>query len=125
VICHADGRINIPYYNEIISRGSYIEFDLFGQEWGSRDLDTNEWFFLPRDIDRINAIMELAEDDIKNLGHILISSDVNLKMNLKRYGGYGYAHIVKNIIPLMMDLGIKQEQVNRIVYENPKNLLDF
>jgi phosphotriesterase-related protein len=125
VICHADGNINIPYYKEIISRGSFIEFDLFGQEWGSRDLDTDEWFFLPRDIDRVNAIIEMAEDDPKNLEHILISSDVNLKMNLKRYGGYGYAHIVKNIMPLMVDLGIRQEQVNMLVYDNPKKLLDF
>jgi len=125
VICHADGNINIPYYKELIARGAFIEFDLFGQEWGSKDLDTGEWFFLPRDIDRINAITELAEHDPRNLGHILISSDVNLKMNLKRYGGYGYGHIVKNIMPLMVDLGFKQEQVHMLVYDNPKKILDF
>ena len=67
----------------------------------------------------------MAEDDPKNLEQILISTDVNLKMNLKRYGGYGYAHIVKNIMPLMVDLGVNQEQVDRLVYENPKKLLDF
>lgn len=125
VICHVDGVINISYYENLINEGVFIEFDLFGQEWGYCDICDGDVFFTARDIDRINAIKELIKINQSYIKNILISSDVNLKINLINYGGYGYAHILKNIIPIMKKQEITSKEINTLIVENPKRLLSI
>ena len=43
---------------------------------------------------------------------------------LKKYGGWGYEHILTNIVPMMLDEGITREQIDIILRENPKRFLD-
>jgi len=41
---------------------------------------------------------------------------------LHKYGGSGYDHILRNIVPKMLDEGISPESIDLFVRENPKNL---
>ena len=59
------------------------------------------------------------------LSNILISCDVCLKTLLHRYGGWGYDHILTNIVPMMQDEGITEKQVVTLLRENPKRFLDI
>ncbi|MCL5070306.1 MAG: hypothetical protein M1308_05345 [Actinobacteria bacterium] len=123
VICHIDGKINIDYYKKILDQGSFVEFDMFGKDFGQ--VYDNEYYIAATDIERINAIWELInikEDYIKK---ILVSTDRCLKMELVNYGGYGYAHILKNIIPLMRKKGFSDEHINILISENPGNILNI
>jgi len=55
---------------------------------------------------------------------ILISNDVCLKSMLHLYGGWGYDHIGNNIVPMMEDFGIKPEDINTIIRDNPVRFLE-
>jgi phosphotriesterase-related protein len=53
--------------------------------------------------------------------HVLLSHDISVKIHLTAFGGFGYAHLIENILPLLWDLGI--EQKTTIAEENPQRLL--
>jgi phosphotriesterase-related protein len=104
----------------LIQAGCYLEFDGFGfpgtaQEFKDRYLE------LPSDIQRINEIIQLVDEGYLN--QILISQDHCFKHLLVKYGGYGYAHILRDLVPVMRSKGMSQEQVDAIMVENPKRVL--
>ena len=59
------------------------------------------------------------------LSNIFIANDVCLKTLLHRYGGWGYDHVLTHVVPMMIDEGITEEQINVILRENPKRFLDI
>lgn len=56
---------------------------------------------------------------------LLIAHDIHTKHRLAKYGGHGYSHILNNIVPKMLSRGITQNQVDKILIENPKHWLMF
>ena len=67
--------------------------------------------------------MECRKDIKYIIEKILVSTDRCLKTELVSYGGFGYAHILKNIIPLMKRLGFSEKQINTLIAENPKSII--
>lgn len=59
---------------------------------------------------------------IKN---VLVSQDLYVQALYVKNGGYGYAHILKNIVPQFKAGGITDKQIDTIMVENPKRLLSF
>jgi len=119
VMCHCDPTLDHPsYHDSIAKRGAYIEFDQFGMEFVGV-----EGYFLPRDIERIRAIRKQIE--LGNIKHILVSQDVCFKICLVSFGGWGYAHILRDIVPLMRRDGFSEAELREILVENPKRLLPF
>ena len=122
VICHCDPMLeNAEYLDAIAKTGAYIEFDQFGLEFplnlGSKTL------WLPRDIDRIRAVKRHI--DMGNANNILISQDICFKTSLIKYGGWGYGHILRDLLGYMKEEGISDESLNMILTENPKRVLSF
>jgi phosphotriesterase-related protein len=78
---------------------------------------------LTGDLERVNRIIELIKNGYIN--QILIGQDVCFKDCLTSYGGFGYAHLLNNVVRLMRAKGLSQEQINTIVVENPKRVLQF
>ncbi|MCL4385731.1 MAG: hypothetical protein M1326_05395 [Cyanobacteria bacterium] len=119
VLCHCDPTLeNYDYHDSLAKRGAFIEYDLWGAEFMSY-----EGWFLPSDGDRIKAVKEQIKRS--NLNRILFSYDACFKISFKKWGGFGYTHIIENIIPRLKQAGISDEQINQIIIENPKNLLSF
>ena len=58
------------------------------------------------------------------LTQVLLSCDVCLKNLLHKYGGWGYDHLLSNVVPMMEDEGITQEQIDTMLKTNPQNWLD-
>lgn len=119
IICHVDAKIDMAYIRDVLDKGSYIEFDHFGPDYYIEDSD----FLLDRDFDRINAIRELI--GLGYLKKILISQDICLKTDLISYGGFGYGHILNNLVPIMKKKGIDQDAINTIMVKNPQEILDI
>ncbi len=54
-----------------------------------------------------------------------MSHDICAKTRRVRYGGWGYAHILNYMVPMMRQRGITQEQIDAIIIGNPRRLLTF
>ncbi|XP_066172867.1 phosphotriesterase-related protein isoform X2 [Sylvia atricapilla] len=71
-------------------------------------------------LDRIRMLIEEGYED-----RILMAHDVHTKNRLMKYGGHGYSHIFKNIVPKMLIRGISQDKIDKILLANPKRWLAF
>jgi phosphotriesterase-related protein len=118
-LSHLDPTMeDLDYADSLAKRGAYIVFDQFGME-----LMTHEGMFLPSDEMRIRTIVEQIRRG--NLRHVLLSHDVAFKICLTRWGGFGYGHILENIVPRLLQKGVTQEQVDTMLIENPRRLLGW
>lgn len=122
VICHRDTskwrEPDLSYQRKLLNRGAYLEYDLFGHD--SRYYGDKEEATLS-DMDRVERLRDLVEYGYED--QLLISHDVFVKCQLQTYGGFGYSHILENVVPVFRDLGVTA--IDRIVRENPKELLTF
>jgi len=119
VMCHCDPFLPEPeYIDHIAKSGAYISFDFFGLE---AVLGGTLW--LPTDRDRIVGIKKQIE--LGNLEHILMSHDTAYKCMLRQYGGFGYGHIKKHIIPFMRSFGYEQAWIDCMTVENPKRVFSL
>ena len=105
---------------KLADSGVTIEFDLFGQEssyYGLSDID------MPNDATRLRLIRALIEHG--HLDRVVISHDICYRTRLTSFGGHGYGHIFRNVVPMMMKRGYSEEEVDAILVRNPRRLLTF
>ncbi len=100
--------------------GCYLSYDQFGWEnsyfsYGAMDF--------PSDAMRIGYIKRIVDAGFMN--QIVIGQDIACKHLLQKYGGYGYAHLIDNVIPRLVSAGLTQDQVDIITKTNPANVLTF
>ncbi len=101
--------------------GLYLEYDLFGRE-GYYPLEHRK-IDLPNDNMRINEIMDLI--DLGYIKQIVISQDIWNKTQRRAYGGWGYAHIMDNVLPVMRSKGMTDADIKTIMVDNPARLFAF
>lgn len=123
IICHMDQSKYVDgdmgNQKELAERGAYVEFDLFDHNRYMHDQQDAQ----PADTDRVDFVIEMVE-----AGHadrLLLSHDVFMKHKLTKYGGNGYAHILEEIVPMLTDRGVSEETIDRILVENPREVLTF
>jgi phosphotriesterase-related protein len=121
VICHmdmsmetTDGRLRLA------DSGCYLEWDLFGQDGFPRQATP---ISIPSDWMRVAQIVELVEGGY--IEQILVSHDICPRHRLARYGGFGYAHILQTIVPIMQQKGLSEKDIEAILRHNPKRALTF
>lgn len=106
---------------KLLEKGLTLEYDLFGREGyyplQQRDID------LPTDHQRINEILDLIHAGF--IRQILISSDIWNKHQRRKYGGWGYDHILRNTVPVMKAKGMTDEQIHTLLVDNPKRVFTF
>jgi phosphotriesterase-related protein len=123
IIGHVDLMgYSIATCRSILDSGCYIAYDNFGNEGLFRHPGLERSVELS-DLIRINDIIKLIEDGYLN--QILVSHDIAIKHRLVSYGGHGYAHILRDIVPVMRDKGMSNEQINTLLADNPKRILSF
>ena len=122
VISHIERTMRNPDdHLRLAETGCYLEYDHFGFEsYFQREIALVD---MPNDHQRVDEIIKLIEHGY--LGQILIAQDICLKMRLRSYGGHGYDHILRNVVPLMRSKGMSSEQINTLIVENPKRLLQL
>ncbi len=108
----------------LLEAGCLIEYDLFGFEghYPARvALAEGKLPDMPNDVGRIKEITDLMERGY--LTQILLSHDIGMKVMLVSYGGWGYAHLLREVVPLMRIYGITDDQIHEMMVENPRRLL--
>ena len=121
-IDHIDRAVRDPGNRlKLLKKGLILEYDLFGRE-GYYPLQ-QRYIDLPTDHQRINEIKELIQAGF--IGQILISSDIWNKHQRRKYGGWGYDHILRNVIPRMRVKGLTEEEIHILLVENPRRVYTF
>lgn len=121
VMSHMDRTtyMDVDYQKELADRGAYLEYDLWGTE-----LYFEQWNdSYPSDTRRLDAVLELL--DAGQGSRLLFSHDVCYKIQRRRYGGYGYAHVPENVVPMLRSRGVSQERIDDVLVENPRRVLTF
>ncbi len=125
VICHMDRcGYSIETRLNLLQAGCFIEYDLFGFEgyYPARvALAEGKLPDTPNDLGRIREIQDLIGRGY--LSQILISHDIGMKVMLTSYGGWGYAHILREVVPLMRVYGLTDDAIHTMMVENPRRLL--
>jgi phosphotriesterase-related protein len=113
--------LSFKYMEKFAKTGCHMEFDAFGKEgYFSSATKTDLSLDIPNDHYRINMIIKLIQAGYGD--QLLISQDICTKDMLIRYGGYGYAHILKRAVPIMRLKGMKENDIMRILKNNPQRV---
>jgi phosphotriesterase-related protein len=119
IMGHIDIAKDPPYQLRLAEKGVYLEFDTFGREYYSEEIGVSR----PSDTQRIEYLKALL--DAGFVRQILFSQDICLKMDLRRYGGHGYNHILLSVLPMLRRAGIGDDTIRTILVENPMRALAF
>ncbi len=106
------------YHVRLLDRGITLDFDTIGLEYYLDDVVPG--YRVPTDPER-----EAAIENLCTMGYdkqLMLSQDVFSKLQLKKYGGYGYSHIIKTIIPRLLYRGVSKKQIRNMTIENPKRI---
>ena len=120
VMSHVDRTLFDPQAMVQLARtGCYVEFDHFGHEMSH--YRSNPTIDMPNDAVRINNLQLLMAAGYGD--KLVISHDIAVKIKLVKYGGFGYAHIPENVVPIMKRKGMTADQIDSILVHNPARIL--
>jgi len=121
-ISHIDVENREEYVLKLLEMGVFVEFDNFGKEYFV-DLEARRdgYGCFVTDVQRIEFLKKLIKKGYVN--QILLSCDVCLKTLLRTYGGWGYDHVLVNIVPMMKEFGISDTDIETMIKKNPVNFL--
>lgn len=118
ILSHMDERLDRGYHRAVAETGAVLEYDTFGSEHHFSD-----WFKDPSDLERVEYVGHLLEDGFGD--QLVLGCDVWVKGSLRTYGGMGYDHILKRIVPVFRKrLGLDDNAINQMLIETPRRLLD-
>ena len=121
-ICHLDVTFDDEYIREALKLGVYLEFDNFSKEFY---FEPQEGAFsggpFATDVARVQKLKELIAEGYAD--QLLLADDLCLKGSLHRYGGWGYDHVFRNIIPMMRMEGIAESDIQKMIDLNPRRFL--
>ena len=117
VLCHMNpsGK-DFEYQAGLARRGAWLEFDMIGMDFFYADQQAQS----PSDDDNAEALARLREAGL--LGNALISQDIFVKIQLVRYGGTGYAHILDHFVPRLRRHGFSEQEITMLLVDNPRRV---
>lgn len=116
-LSHLDSRLDHAYHASLAARGAFVSYDL----WGTEDYRVREHRGNPSDLERAQAVRALV--DAGYAAHLLVSTDVCTRVQLVEYGGYGYGHVLANVVPMLRDVGLGEDELQALLIDNPRRLL--
>ena len=115
-IDHIDVWLRPDYIRALLDLGVFVEFDNFGKE-----------FFVSKtrrfayDLERIALLKTLIDEGYQK--QLLVCNDICLKTMWKRYGGAGYAHILRGVKQMAVENGIDEKVYSSLLTDNIKNFI--
>jgi phosphotriesterase-related protein len=118
ILGHLNTAIDEPAdLRALADQGATLGFDLFGFDHSL--MGQGRW--PPSDRDVAAMILGLAGDGFAD--RIVLGQDVGVRTRLRRWGGWGYAHLLEHVVPVMRELGIGDDALDDILVKNPARLL--
>jgi phosphotriesterase-related protein len=117
VLCHMNpSGADFDYQADLARRGAWLEYDMIGMDFYYADQSAQS----PSDDENALAIRRLRDAGL--LGSVLISQDVFIKIQLVRYGGTGYAHILDHFVPRLRRHGFSEAEITTLLIDNPRRV---
>lgn len=115
ILDHMNHNIeDMEYQKSLLKRGAYLEYDMIGIDFLFPEGQA------PSDEQNANGIIRLIEDGY--IEQLLLSQDVFMKIMLKKYGGWGYSHILENFVPRLKSKGVSQDEIDQLLIRNPQTV---
>jgi phosphotriesterase-related protein len=122
IMCHIERTIaDRAVLLELAATGVCLEYDLFGLE--TSYYPYNPDFDMPNDGERMRQILFLIERG--HLGQILMSHDIAYKHCLTKWGGFGYHHLLVNVIPRLRARGADDQTIQTLLVDNPRRAFTY
>jgi phosphotriesterase-related protein len=117
ILCHMNpSGEDVTYQSSLARRGAFIEYDMIGMDYWYADQQVQ----CPSDEENARFIRRLVDTGLTC--QILLSQDVFLKMMLTKYGGFGYAYVIKHFVPRLQRHGVSQDNIQLMLRENPRRV---
>ena len=122
IMCHICRTIaDLRAVIDLAQTGIWLEYDLFGLE--NSYYPYNPSFDMPNDGGRMAHVLALIEAGHRD--QLLLSHDIAYKTSLVKYGGYGYHHLLVNVVPRLRAKGVDDAGLRRLLVENPTRAFTF
>lgn len=105
IIGHLGDRRGVRHLLPIAAQGVYVEVDNIGY------LD-----YQPEDV-RADNVAALVQEGF--VDQILLSEDICMLEHLKAHGGKGYGYLLEVFVPMLIDRGVAQEDIDKMLISNP------
>lgn len=116
-ISHCDELVEPQWHAKIAERGATLSFDTFGSETYFDEEFAQE----PRDSERIECVLRLLEKGYAS--QIILAHDICTRIQFRRYGGWGWDHLLTNIVPRLRHAGVSQQELAAMFIDTPRRLL--
>jgi phosphotriesterase-related protein len=117
VLCHMNpSGHDFDYQARLAERGAWLEYDMIGMDYFYADQQAQS----PSDEENAGALVRHRDAGL--LGSVLISQDVFIKIQLVRYGGTGYAHILDHFVPRLRRHGFTEQDIETLLIDNPRRV---
>jgi len=113
---NADEFLDLAYLGSLADAGATLEV-CFGNEAYYRN-----GYKDPTDAERLGALEELL--GAGHGGRIVLGCSVWTKSQLGAFGGMGYGHLLRRIVPELARRGVGEDELMRMLVANPARLLD-
>eukprot|EP00742_Colponemidia_sp_Colp-10_P009796 GILJ01010716.1.p1 GENE.GILJ01010716.1~~GILJ01010716.1.p1 ORF type:complete len:422 (-),score=46.42 GILJ01010716.1:76-1317(-) len=108
----------IDYYIQLLERGVLLAFDTIGCESARYPMDE---FPILSDDAILTVVARLTQSGFTS--QILLSMNLTFRFMWTKFGGNGYAHLLRTFVPRLKTAGITDSQIDSILGANVKNLL--
>lgn len=118
ILGHLNTAIDRPdELRALADRGATLGFDLFGFDHSL--LGVGRW--PPSDRDVATTVVGLVRAGYAD--RIVLGQDIGVRTRLRRWGGWGYAHLLTHVVPILRDLGLGDAEMEAMLVDNPARLL--
>jgi len=119
VMAHMDANPVSSYHHDVARLGVFLSYDHFGREYYAGHMQRS----YTQDSQRIALLVDLLDRGYER--QIVLSQDVCAKIDLARFCGNGYGHVVNRIVPLLKHHGVTEAQIERMLVDNPREILSI
>jgi phosphotriesterase-related protein len=113
---NVDEFLDVAYLDGLAQAGATLEL-CFGNEAYYRN-----GYKDPTDAERLAGTEALLAAG--HAGRMVLGCSVWTKSQLRAYGGMGYAHLLRRIVPELARRGVGEDDLRRMLVDNPARLLD-
>lgn len=111
VIGHVDLSGDIDYILSLLKEGVYVEFDTIGK---------NNYMSDDIRVDMLKTIQDKGFID-----KVFLSLDITRKSNMQYMGGIGYSYLFDVFIPKLIEKGVTEDSIEKLLHLNPKKFFNL